>query len=162
MAPRAAVLPIPAAPVASNTGAPVVAHVTWGERSGLGPIRLRRSAAERDLIGTTRFIFGVRADGVALDTYGAPARGVPRVELPALAYAFERQGRELVTMIAVLRAGGYEIDRAPASSSRPRWTPVAEGTALFASQADAQTAGEVAFKIRKVPTSKRPAPLFTV
>lgn len=145
----------------TNTGAVVVAHVTWGERSGLGPVRLRRRDAEADLLAApTRFLFGVRADGVLVNGYGAPVRDAPRVELPAVAYLFEQQGRELVTLIAVLHGEGYAVDRAPRTASRPRWVPVAEGTRLFATQADAQTAGETAFRIRR--SKKAPTPLFTV
>lgn len=146
--------------IAAKPAPAVVAHVTWTPGGAVGPVRLRRRDAEADLLAAPDALIGqVRADGSVVSSAGSPIAGAPRVELPAVVYLFEQAGRELVTLIAALRGGRYEVDRAPATSSRAHWTPVPEGTALFATQVDATRAGEVAYKLRR---GKRPAPLFTV
>jgi hypothetical protein len=154
---------MPRSAAVQPVSAPVVAHVTWTPSGAVGPVRLRRRDAERDLLAAPAALIGqVRVDGVVVDGAGVPIKGAPQVELPATLYGFHAQGREIVTLAAVLRPEGYAIDKAPRTASKPRWVPVAEGAALYATRDDAQLAGELGYCIRRLPKSKHPRPVFTV
>lgn len=155
--------------VAAKTFESFDAFSVWSARDGVRGIYLTSENAMRGLAGSPVdcCVYGVDADGYLCSrVYGArvvhpSSQQAVKVDLPEQVYVFDQRDRHVVTLMAVRRAGRYEIDIAPASCSRPSWVPLAAGTRCYLDQQTAQTAGEAEYGVRRIARASRPAPLFT-
>ena len=74
-------------------------------------------------------------------------RQLVQVEVPGHVFIYSLdpiRHERVLTLMAVLRGGRYELDISPASASLPSWVPLTAGTSCYADKDTAQRAGNIA------------------